>query len=448
LRRFSTLELSSVLRLLIASRDFARRAPYLSRDEMQARQLERVRELVTHGYETVPFYHARYRDVAFEPGDLKRWEDFEKLPTVTKEDVIESYPERIVSTEYADANLIVSRSSGSSGKVLDVAYPASTLARYAVATIRMYGMGFDYRPWHRHLYVYTSRYPFDSIFGLYPLFFVSTLTPIPEILRKMIQVNPHLLVCYPSHLRQISEMASGAELQKIRPQLISVSSELSSQAERDELSSRFGCPVLDNYSSEEMARIAAQCLHKTHHVFEDMNVIEIVDESGVPTSGLGSVVATNLCNFASPLIRYEQNDFAEVSASECPCGRRFRALSNLQGRCNDSFRMPSGRVLTSGFLLDATYEFLLEERDAVRDFCLIQESSASVLLEIVAGKGWTGSVARRIERRFRGYLEPGVAFRVATVQECEKTRTGKRNPIICRVPLPWSSRDPSEPPTS
>jgi phenylacetate-CoA ligase len=428
--------LVDLLGLIARGREFFRRVPYLSRDEMQARQFQRLRDLVRHAYETVAFYRALYAGKGFEPGDLKGWEDFRRLPRVTKDDVIASYPGRILSSRYAGRELIVSRSSGSSGKVLDVAYPAQTLARYALATIRMYRMGFDYRPWHRHLYIYTSPYPFDSIFGLYPLYFVSTLAPVSETLKKLVEVRPHLLVCYPSHLRQVSEIASEADLRRIRPLLISVSSELSTQAERDLLAERFGCPALDNYSSEEMARIAAQCLEKTYHVFEDMNFVEVVDEEGKPTPEIGLVVATNLHNFALPLIRYEQNDYAALSDGDCPCGRRFRTLSKLQGRRNDSFRMPSGKVLSSGFLLDATYEFLLDEREAIRDFCLIQERADSVLLEIVPGRTWSDTVAKTIAERFGRYLEAGVAFRVETVDECEKTRTGKRNPIISRVAPP------------
>jgi hypothetical protein len=95
--------------------------------------------------------------------------------------------------------------------------------------------------------------------------------------------------------------------------------------------------------------------------------------------------------------------------------------------------MPSGKVLSSGFLLDATYDFLLTYRTAVREFCLVQESPASVLLQVVPDAGWTADIERKIAGRFGEFLEAGVSFRVTIVAECEKTATGKRNPIISRV---------------
>src|SRR5262249_45126080 len=163
-----------------------------------------------------------------------------------------------------------------------------------------------------------------------------------------------------------------------------------------------------------------------------INYMETLDASGRTTEDIGILTGTNLHNYAMPMIRYQQNDLGRIEVSDCACGRRFRFLSNLEGRRNDSFAMPSGRVLSSGFLLDATYEFLLNDRTAVQQFCLIQESRTSVLLQVVPSEGWTAQVEDRIVRRFQGFLEPGVSFRVAMVTECEGTETGKRNPIISR----------------
>jgi len=397
---------------------------------MREWQFRRISELVDHAYRTVPLYTELYRRAGFKPGELRSWDDFRALPLVSKDDLVEAYPDAAISSAFDPETLIVSRSSGSSGKVLDLAYPASTLIRYALATLRVYEMGFSYRPWHRHVYIYTSPYPFRSIFGLYPLRFVSTLEPIEQILEVLVEERPRLLVCYPSHLRQVAEMASPRQLAAIRPRLVSLNSEMSSQAERDHLAAVFGCPALDNYASEELARIAAQCVNKTYHVFEDMNYLEILDAADEPTEGLGQVVGTNLHNWAMPLIRYRQADLGALAPSSCACGWRFRVLEDLQGRQNDAFVLPSGRVLTSGFLLDATYEFLLTHRFEIRDFCLVQESATSVRLELVPGRGYSEEVAKHVASRFREFLEPGVAFRVEAVQECEKTRTGKRNPII------------------
>ncbi len=423
-------ELASVVAGSVTDWRFLGRTPRWSRDQMQHWQLERIRALVRHAFDRVPFYRELYRATSFEPPDLKDWDDFRKLPVVTKDQIIANYPDKMLTTGSDLNELIVSRSSGSSGKVLDIAYDRKAMVTYILAGLRLYRMGFPYRPWHKQLYIYTSPYPLNSLFGFYPLHFLSTLTPAEQVLEVARQLQPDLLVCYPSILKQLTQLAGTDHGAPLRLKAISVNSEMSAQAERNQWASCYGCPVLDEYSSEELTRIAAQCRHKTYHVFEDINLIETLDEQSHPAVGLGTIVGTNLHNFAMPMIRYQQNDLAALQPAECACGWRFRALTDLQGRRNDSFVMPSGKVLPSGFLLDATYEFLLTYRDAVRDFCLIQKSKDAVVLQVVAGAGWNPDTERKIATRLRELFEPDVAVVVETVSECMKTKTGKRNPII------------------
>lgn len=430
MREMKPTEMLRLLKALFTGTGLLRRAPRWSVEELRAWQFLRIQELVADAYQQVPFYGELYRSVGFAPGDLKEWRDFEQLPVVTKEQVIANYPGKILRRGLRPEDLIVSRSSGSSGKVLDIAYDNQAFITYILAGLRLYRMGFNYRPWHRQTYIYTSPYPLNSLFGLYPLDHISTIAPLPETVQRLKAQRPSLLVCYPSHLKQIALSLTANERLQLGIKAISVNSEMSTQGERDELAQDFGCPVLDEYSSEELTRIAAQCRHKTYHLFEDINYMEVLDEAGRPTAGLGGLVGTNLHNRAMPMIRYQQNDLGMLVESRCDCGWTFRELKNLQGRKNDSFVMPSGRILTSGFLLDATYDILLDDRTAIRDFCLIQTAPAAVLLEIVPGTGWNNGVAERISHKFRTFLDPGVAFSIQIGEGCTKTKTGKRNPII------------------
>lgn len=425
-------ELLDLFRGFLVDSSFLHAAPRYSRDEMQNWQWQRISKLVRHAYESVPFYRDHYGKAGFQPGDLKCWDDFHRLPSVSKDLVIANYPANIIARGYELDDLVVSRSSGSSGKALDIAYDGRAMTTYMLAGLRLYRMGFDYKPWHRQLYVYTSPYPLTSLFGLYPLTFVSTLAPIPDIIKAIRETRPHLLVCYPSHLKQIAQAMTDADIAAVPLRAVSVNSEMSTQAERDDLSRRFGCPVLDEYSSEELTRIAAQCRHGTYHIFEDINYMEAVPEDP-HTDGPGLLVGTNLHNLAMPMIRYEQNDLGRIADCNCGCGWRFRALTSLQGRRNDSFVMPSGRILSSGFLLDMTYDLLLTYRSEIRDFCLIQETPEAVVLEIVPGPGWSDQIGTEIASRLRDRLGDGVDVTVKPVEALFKTKSGKRNPIISRV---------------
>jgi phenylacetate-CoA ligase len=398
---------------------------------MLAWQFTRIGALITHAFERIPFYHSLYQHAGFQPGDLKSWDDFAKLPVITRDDVAANYPDSIVDQRIPKDQLIITYTGGSSGKVVHVVYDVRAYSLFEVAAGRLFRMAFNYLPWHRQLYITSNPHPVRSFLGMYPTYFVHILAPIPKVIETLRRVKPHLLVCYPSTLRQVAQQMSDEEIAALPLKAISVNSEMSSQRERDEWQQRFSCPVLDDYASEELTRLAAQCIHRTYHLFEDINYIETVDDDGRPTTGAGTVTGTNLHNTAMPLIRYRQGDVATIRNGDCACGWRFRHLVDWQGRRNDSFVMPSGRVLSSGYLLTATEEFA--RHGGLRAFCLVQENTGSICLEVVPSDSWTPEIEERIVAQFQEFFEPQVKFRIEKVAECERTKAGKRNPIISRV---------------
>lgn len=158
----------------------------------------------------------------------------------------------------------------------------------------------------------------------------------------------------------------------------------------------FGCGVFDEYSTEELTRVAAQCQAGTYHLFEDVAHVEILPTDGdrpLAPGQRGEVAGTYLHNFAMPFIRYRQGDLAVVSEECCACGRTFRGLRELGGRKLDQFVLPSGRVLTSGFLLDASYSFLFDVGADIAAFTMVQEELDFVRILIVPGRRWTPSMA-------------------------------------------------------
>jgi phenylacetate-coenzyme A ligase PaaK-like adenylate-forming protein len=72
-------------------------------------------------------------------------------------------------------------------------------------------------------------------------------------------------------------------------------------------------------------------------------------EIGLQTDGSSVLIGTNLHNYAMPMIRSEQNDLGRIEERDCDCGWNFRALTDLQGRKNDSFILPSGKSSPPAF---------------------------------------------------------------------------------------------------
>ncbi len=402
----------------------------------QAYQLRALQRLVAHAASNVPLYREKYSAAGIGPKDLRSLDDLRHFPTVTKRDILAAYPEGALARGLDPAQCLTSKSSGSTGEVLHVVHQADRLAVQGLAMNRLVAMMTPYMPWHRFVYVYTAPYPAASLLGAWPMIFVPTLAPTPEIVARLRAVRPHVLACYPSHLRAIARELGPEGARALSLRAISVSSEPSTAAERAEIASLFGCRVHDEYSTEELTRVAAQCVHGTYHLFEDVAYVETLDpdsDETVPEGSPGEIVGTYLHNYAMPFIRYRQGDIASVVPRSCPCGRRFRALEGLRGRKLDRFVLPSGRVLTSGWLLDASYSFLFDVGADIAAFTLIQETASRVRIEIVPGARYTTAMSTAIEERFRSLVGEPLDIEVALLPELVRSPGGKHNPIVSRV---------------
>jgi phenylacetate-CoA ligase len=436
MRAFTTREM--LVNTLAIARDYAafRRRPFTARAAWQAYQLRHVRQLVAFAYERVPLYRDMYQAAGVRPADLRSLADLALWPTVSKDDMLAAYPDGALARGLDLKRCLFSKSSGSTGQVLTVAHQADRLGIQGLAMNRLIELYGPYQPWHRLAYIYTSPYPARSLFGLYPMVFIHTLAPLDAVLAELKAIRPHWLACYPSHLRALAAALGPEGCRGLQLKAISVSSELSTQRERDELGRLFGCGVYDEYSTEELTHVAAQCRRHTYHLFEDVAYVEIVSaETGqpLPAGEVGEVVGTYLHNYAMPFIRYRQGDSAALDEAPCDCGRTFRGLKGLQGRKLDQFVLPSGRVLTSGWLLDASYSFLLDVGADIAAYRLVQEAADWVRIELVPGPAYTAAMSDAVRGRFMALVGERIRVDVEMVPELARSGGGKHHPIVSRV---------------
>src|SRR5688572_13859719 len=66
-------------------------ATQLDPEVISRRQLEQVSRLVDHAFATHPFYQRLYRAAGYTSGDIVSWSDYDALPTITKQDIIEHF---------------------------------------------------------------------------------------------------------------------------------------------------------------------------------------------------------------------------------------------------------------------------------------------------------------------------------------------------------------------
>jgi phenylacetate-CoA ligase len=151
-------------------------------------------------------------------------------------------------------------------------------------------------------------------------------------------------VIYPSTLTALADhcMRRGVALAGLA-HILSVGEQLA-PGTRALAEAVFGARTIDLYSSEEAGCIAAQCPESDClHVMAEATIAEIVNEDGEPCrpGEVGRVLVTDLHNYATPIVRYDIGDLAEMAAP-CACGRELPAWARIVGRTRNLVLLPDG----------------------------------------------------------------------------------------------------------
>jgi phenylacetate-CoA ligase len=189
---------------------------------------------------------------------------------------------------------------------------------------------------------------------------VNLTTPIPEIVAALNAYRPTAIITYPSLIRSLAEEQQAGRLRISVRQFCSVAETLT-QDVRDLAAQMWGAKVLNGYGTTEAGIVGQECPRTAGlHVFEDLLVVEVVDELDrpVPAGVTGhKVLVTTLFNRTFPLIRYEFSDLATIAPGPCACGRPHLRLASLQGRREDVLILPArggGQVKVNAYLLGET----------------------------------------------------------------------------------------------
>ncbi|MGO9234413.1 MAG: phenylacetate--CoA ligase family protein [Methylocella sp.] len=408
--------------------------PFLPQTEIKRRQFERIKYLVELAYAEIPVYRDKYKAAGFHPSDLRGADDIDRIPIITKSELVAAFPGRCINPRYRMEDLFPTRSSGSSGQTLLIRVDPDAIVTDTIQGVRQFALqsGLKYGPKDLLMHVYTVPWWFPSIGNDYRGAFISNVIPPDRVAKHLAYLSPHILSCYPSNLEALLPYA---EQFNASLYLAVTHSEYSAKSARQEWSQQLGVPVLDEYSSEEATRIAIELPCGHYHVCEDSVRLDVVDPvtlaPQVPgQSGLS--VITNLLNEAMPFIRYMQGDYVTEPAHPHRCGISWKQLESIDGRANDAFVNAYGRVVPAGSVLDITYRWMFDCNINLQQFEIIQKAHDLIEARFIPGAGISeerilGSIGHLVEL-LSLCLEHKVKVH-ARVMAAFPPKTGKRRPI-------------------
>ncbi|AUB62919.1 phenylacetate--CoA ligase family protein [Bacillus thuringiensis] len=413
---------TEILKLFYDERARYNHLDKLPREILDEWTLGRLQALVGFAYEQIPFYNHIYKNVGFEPGDLKTLKDFEKLPIIQKGDLHIVYQDA-VNHPWVKVNH-KSRTSGSTGIPLSLINDTDRQKHWFIHRFQMFEnmMQKTLNPGDWIYSIYYEPFLLSSILGKYPIFTVGLGAAYGDLVEHIRKLKPKIVTGVASHIIEVAQLLPDAK--DIGIMAFTTNSETSSAQTRRQLSMKLGVPILDEYSSEELGIIAWEERDGSYLVAEDTVYLELVNRD---EEDMASVIGTDLWNFAMPRIRYAQNDYATWRHRDPEYG--LRRLERIIGRQDMKIVSPDNGSIDPGRILEIFDTTLVCEDSGVEEFRLVQKSLHDVrlLIKLRSKHNDAESAIKEFSERFHGIFGNTVQLTVEILDEIPSLGVKRRS---------------------
>ncbi|MBN1152840.1 MAG: phenylacetate--CoA ligase family protein, partial [Dehalococcoidia bacterium] len=311
------------------------------RERIRELQSSRLRRLMHHVYERVPYYREVMDQRGIRPEDITSPSDLPRMPMLTK-DLVRSHTKTLLANDFPRSQLLDGSTGGSTGTPL--CFYASRQGRWT------YGYGRTLRamqwagvfPGDRTVSVTKRRLPgseSESVMerlshhlsrGVFIDCSRFSDQSLPDVVRRIEASHARALRGYVSAICILADYISRSGKPAPDVDAVVVGGEQLFDEQRELLQRVFGRQPFSRYSSFENFEIAMECeAHYGMHVNAEDLIVEIVDDEGrpLPPGVRGHLLVTNLHEFGMPLVRYDTDDESSWSEQPCSCRRQLPLIN-------------------------------------------------------------------------------------------------------------------------
>ena len=450
---------STLLRnVIIPLYDFASRNPtrkymsdleksqWFSMDEIREIQEKKLRHLIKYAYESVPYYHRMFRKNKLNLNDIKSLEDLAKLPILSRNEVRNEF-DVLMSTTYPRKKMRYGCTGGSTGEPINF---------YTTRENRHWSNAARYLAWRWAGFEIGDK--IAQVFGLHldqPVFqsikgkiegkikrrialdaYEMSEKAIDKFVQKMKRVDPKIFYGNATSVANLAKYIQDKGIEGFHMKSVIIDSMSLFEREVRMIERVFGCKVWWNYHNRENGTFASECSeHNGYHLFSQNFVFEFIREGQKVALGeTGSIVVTDLTNYAMPFIRYEVGDMGVPSDEICACGRGLPLMRKLLGRTMEILVSATGDFIVAPFF--GRLEHIFRIRD-VKQYQVVQETPSRIIVIIIPGKTYTYEDTNIIKKAMRSVMGD-LEIEVKLVDSIAKSKSGKRQVIIRKFPIKFT----------
>ena len=438
---YNPIFISKVLKNYLFNIDRQRR---FNDEELSKYQNKNFKKMVQFAY-TVPLYHQTYKKAGIHPDDIKSIEDIKKLPTVSKYDFKNYYPDGLVSSKIKKSKLIEVTTSGTTGKSLsiyvDMVEIVNGLFGY-IRFLREHDINWrkdkltiigDFAP-----HTAETGYIFKGIqsqFGknlfLKNIQWLNTNDPPEKVMEEIDKFKPDFLGGYTGMLGHLALLKEKGFGQDVSPRIIASTGSSLSKSLKELIERTFNAKVFESYGSTESGPIAFQCKYGKYHIMSDYVYLEFLkDGESVESREAGKVVLTKLFGHGTPIIRYNaMNDIVAPLYEKCNCGLSGILIDKIYGREDIALYSLDGKILLPSSFGEIFSRILYElKTNKLTDLRVIQHSLTKIEIKVVIDEKLR-NVGPSVEelfsfliRNFKEKLGAGVEIQIKEVDKIDRLK--------------------------
>ncbi len=403
---------------------------WIPTEELHNLQWVKIKNLLKHAYESVPFYRSRFESLEITPDDITTWDDFNKIPFLTRED-IRIHKESILSKNPIERS-IRALTSGSSGKPISIQRCLTSWGYNHANSFRALGWyGANIGDKWAKISGTNAEYPkriFEEIKNIIfnriklPTFELSGTTCL-KFFRKMKNFSPAYIYGYPSAIYYFASVLDdeGIDGRDLKLSVIVCSGETLKDYYRNYIEKFFDCKVSNDYAAAEVGTIAIECPDGNMHIPLESIYVENINDT-ISCGDNKELVVTDLHSFNMPIIRYRIGDFADLTSRKCTCGRKLPLMEPPKGRISSMITTADGKIMHS-IIFDFIFEQLMGIGCDIKQYQVIQKSLKDFTVKIVGEIN--EEQVNSIEAMLKRYLGKNSTLELLSVKQISNSPSGK-----------------------
>lgn len=344
-----------------------------SQEKINNYQYRKIKELLIESQKNVPYYKELFHQINFDPkSDFNNLKDLKYIPVLTKQKAKE-VREYLDNPKYSK-NAMRLRTSGSTGEPFEVAVSNNAWVVEQAMVWRHWAWGgYSFRDKLGMVRSFAPKpgenfFKHDKLRNFYMFSpFIMNDTQISNYLTVMKERKISILRGYPSSILTLADYVQRTGHQIPNLKLILTASESLSDNDRELIENVFNTKISNHYGLAEIIVMMGDCgNHCGMHNYDDYGYLELHDTDNINHK---KIIGTNLHNLATPLIRYDTGDIAELQNNSINCDHTFNTIKNVIGRKDQQIITQEGYKIPT-----VNFYTMFESFDKISRWQIIQHS--------------------------------------------------------------------------